>query len=430
MDPFMKTRLLPWALAALLAGCSRQSPPRERDAEAETDAATTAATGPAEASLPLPTTPVTTPATTPAEAPTPGRAVLSFAMDIHRTWRADIERRETTAALSPLSIAGALALLHAGARGETRDELAHALHLSPGVSAADLLKLETRAAAGFEVSRGQRVFADGNLAVTPDYRHAVGAAFASLDFRNPEHARGEINRWTMTTTRGHIPALLGPGSIDDRTRLVLVDALFAAARWATPFDPARTRPESFTTLGGAIESIPMMVADTSTHRFASTRAYDAVDLACADAEHALLIIAPTPGRFDEVDASLDLKGFDRIVASLGTGRVILSMPRFRAALPTTSLKSQLQALGISQAFDARANLEGITRGRLNVDDVVHAATIDVDESGARAAAATALVLTPPAAPPSITLNRPFLFWLRNVRTGAPIVMGRFMGGGG
>ena len=337
----MMTRLLPWALAALLAGCSRQGPPRERDTEAGTDAAatTTAATGPAEAGVLLP-------ATMPAEAPTPGRAVMSFSMDVHRTWRADKARRGTTAALSPLSIAGALALLHAGARGETRDELAHALHLSAGVTAADLLKLETRGVAGFEVSRGQRVFADAHLAVTPEYRHGLGAGFASLDFRNPETARGEINRWTKTATRGHIPELLGPRSIDDRTLIVLVDALFAAARWATPFDPARTHPESFTTLGGTIESIPMMVANTSTQRFARAEAYDAIDLACADAEHALLIIAPTPGHFDEVDASLDLDGFDRIVASLGPGMVIVSMPRFRAALPATSLTSELQALGI------------------------------------------------------------------------------------
>ena len=358
---------------------------------------------------------------------------MSFAMDVHRTWRADKARGGTTAALSPLSIAGALALLHAGARGETRDEIAHALHLSAGVTAADLLKLETRGAAGFEVSRGQRVFADGSLAVTPEYRHALGATFASLDFRNPENARGQINRWTMTATRGHIPELLGPQTIDDRTRLVLVDALFAAARWATPFDPARTRPESFTTLGGAIESIPMMVAGTSTQRFARTETYDAVDLACADAEHALLIIAPASGRFDELDASLDLDGFDRIVASLVPGRVIVSMPRFRAALPATSLKAELQALGISRAFDAHANLEGITGDpavHLHVANVLHAATIDVDESGARAAAATAVVIHLPAPLPSISLNRPFLFWLRNVRTGAPIVMGRFMGGGG
>ena len=204
-------------------------------------------------------------------------------------------------------------------------------------------------------------------------------------------------------------------------------------RRATPFDPARTRPESFTTLGGAIESIPMMVAGTSTQRFARTEAYDAVELACADAEHALLIIAPAPGRFDELDASLDLDGFDRIVASLVPGRVIVSMPRFRAALQATSLKPELQALGISRAFDAHANLEGITGDpavHLHVANVLHAATIDVDESGARAAAATAVVIDPPAPLPSISLNRPFLFWLRNVRTGAPIVMGRFMGGGG
>ena len=423
----MMTRLLPWAVAALLAGCSRQSPSRGLDTEAGADAATTAA-APASKPLPLPPTPKTA-----VEVTTPARAVMSFAMDLHRVWRADEARRRTTAALSPLSLAGGLALIHAGARGETRDELTHALHLSAGVAAADLLKLETRSATGFEVWRAQRVFADGRIAITPEYRNQLGPAFALLDFRNLENARGEINRWTSVATRRHVPELLKPGAIGALTRLVLVDALAATARWATPFDPARTHQESFTTLGGTIESVPMMVADTSTQRFARAESYDAVDLACADAEHALLVIAPTPGHFDELDASLDLDGFDRIVASLVPRRVIVSMPRFRAALPSTSLKSELQALGISRAFEEHANLEGITRDpdvHLHVADVVHAATIDVDESGARAAAATGVVIDLPAPLPSITLNRPFLFWLRNVRTGALIVMGRFMGGGG
>jgi len=423
----MMKRFLPWALAALLVGCSRQGPPRESHADASADAETTAS---AEASAPVPLLPKTP---TEAPAPTPGRAVMSIAMDVHRVWRADEARRRTTAALSPLSLAGGLALLHAGARGETRDEIAQALHLSATVAATDLLKLETRGTAGFEVSRGQRVFADKRVAVTPEYRNELGAAFGLLDFRNTEGARGEINRWTSAATHRRVPELLRPGAIGELTRLVLVDALVADARWATSFDPARTHPQEFTTLGGAVESIPMMVAE-STQRFGRADAYDAVDLACADEEHALLIIAPTPGHFDEVDAALDLDGFDRIVASLARGRVIVSMPRFRASLPPTSLTSALHALGIARAFDKGANLEGISRdpdSRLSVGDVVHTATIDVDESGARAAAATGVIIGLPAPVPPITpitLNRPFLFWLRNVRTGTPIVMGRFMGG--
>jgi len=106
---------------------------------------------------------------------------------------------------------------------------------------------------------------------------------------------------------------------------------------------------------------------------------------------------------------------------------------FDAAVEAEPELEQLRSAAISRAFDEQANLEGITRDptvHLHVADVVHAATIDVDESGARAAAATGVVIDLPAPIPSITLNRPFLFWLRNVRTGVPIVMGRFMGGDG
>jgi serpin B len=354
---------------------------------------------------------------------------MAFALDLHHAWRADKARQGTTAALSPLSLAGALALVHTGARGETRDELARALHLSARVTGSDLLGLDSRGAAGFEMWRGQRVFVDKRLPIEQSFRDELGGGLMPTDFRDTVSARSGINRWVEDVTRRRIIELLPPGSIDEKTRLVLVDALSASARWAAPFDPAKTHAQGFTTLDGAVVSVPMMVAE-SAQRFARSDSYDAIDFACADAEHALLVVAPAAGHFDEVDASLDLERLDRILASLVPGKVVFSMPRFRADLPATSLQSELRALGIERVFDDRANLKGITRSAdaaLHVADAIHAARIDVDESGAHVAAGTGVVVALPSPVPSMTLDRPFLFWLRNVRTGAPIMMGRFMG---
>jgi serpin B len=107
------------------------------------------------------------------------------------------------------------------------------------------------------------------------------------------------------------------------------------------------------------------------------------------------------------------------------------MPRIRAVLPAISVTTELRALGLARVFDERAELHGITRSadaKLFVADALHAASFDVDERSARAAAATGVVVALPAPVASITLDRPFLFWLRDVRTGAPILMGRSMGG--
>lgn len=419
-------RLLPWLLGAALAhgvGCSRREPAPRPDDKPEPDASTTLV----EAGAPPRVVPV---AIDSSEIATPGRAVAAFAMDLHRVWRTDTIRRETTAALSPLSLAGGLALVDAGARGDTREELSHALHLSSRVTASDLLRLEGHGATGFAISRGQRAFLDPRLLpIEAPFRDALGDALAMTDFRDLEGARGGINRWVGSVTKQRITTLLPPGSLGEKTRLVLVDALAASAKWATPFDPAKTHAQSFTTLAGTVESLPMMVAE-SVQRFSSSGTYEAIDFACADREHALLVIAPRSGHFDEVDAALDLPGLDGILASLALGKVIFSMPRFQAILPATSVKSLLLAVGVERLFSERADLHGITRREdadLHVADALHAARIDVDESGAQVAAATGVVLDLPSPKASITLDRPFLFWLRNVRTGAPVVMGRFMG---
>lgn len=78
------------------------------------------------------------------------------------------------------------------------------------MTAADLLELETRSVAGFEVWRAQRVFADGRLTITPEYRNEVGAAFALLDFWNAGPSccsleRSAVERGSFSSTRSRPP---------------------------------------------------------------------------------------------------------------------------------------------------------------------------------------------------------------------------------
>jgi serpin B len=412
-----------------LAGCSRQEQARpEPDRTVPVPAAVPRESPPAAVSAgAVSAGAVSASAGVAREEATPGTAVMAFAMDLHRVWRADPARARKTTVLSPLSVAGALAMVQMGARGETEEELARTLHLSPRIKAAELLGLEQRSSATFEIARAQRAFVDRRVRIEPAFRGDLKGALALTDFHDPEAARTGINRWVATATKKRILTLLPPGAVDASTRLVLVDALVASARWASPFDPAKSRPAPFKTLDGNTADVPMMFGE-SRQRFAFSEKYDAIDFACADQEHALFVVAPKEGHFDDVDAALDIAGLERIVASLAPGKVHVTMPRFQAILPATSLGGVLRALGVERAFDDRADLRGITTGLpLRLADVFHAARIDVDESGAKVAAATGAVIGLPSPVKAITLDRPFLFWLRNARTGAPIVMGRFMG---
>ncbi len=70
---------------------------------------------------------------------------------------------------------------------------------------------------------------------------------------------------------------------------------------------------------------------------------------------------------------------------------------------------------------------GRTQDQLFISDVIHQANIDVDEKGTTASAASAVMiagLAAPAPPVTLRVDRPFLFALRDIPTGAIVFLGR------
>src|SRR4030095_6628345 len=60
-----------------------------------------------------------------------------------------------------------------------------------------------------------------------------------LDFKkDPEAARAYINKWVADQTRDKIRDLIPQGGIKELTRLVLANALYLKAPWATEFNDA------------------------------------------------------------------------------------------------------------------------------------------------------------------------------------------------
>jgi serpin B len=94
------------------------------------------------------------------------------------------------------------------------------------------------------------------------------------------------------------------------------------------------------------------------------------------------------------------------------------------------LPDALRQLGMVEAFTSQADFSGMTGGRdLFISDVLHKAFVSVDESGTEAAAATAVIMkltAMPAQPIQVDVNRPFVFLIRDIETGAILFMGRVL----
>jgi serpin B len=143
----------------------------------------------------------------------------------------------------------------------------------------------------------------------------------------------------------------------------------------------------------------------------------------------MLVIVPDQGRFAEVESGLAAGLIDQAVAGLSEGtQVDLTMPKFEFRTQA-GLADALVALGMKSAFDElAADFSGMTtQERLFISDVIHEAYIAVDEEGTEAAAATAVVMRAmamPVQPVHLKIDRPFLFALRDLETGALLFLGR------
>ena len=255
-----------------------------------------------------------------------------------------------------------------------------------------------------------------------------GAGLRLSDFEHQAEAeRVRINAYVAQQTKGRIKDLLPPGILDDLTRMVLVNTITFTADWRTPFPKASTEAAAFTRLDGTSVQVPMMrVRGGLGLEHAVADDYAAASLPYAGGA-SMLVVVPNAGKFAQVQAGLSANLLRQIDAALAPGDLIVRLPKFTFT-SHASLRPTLEALGMHDAFDASsADLSGIDgRKDLYLKDVVHQATIHVDENGTTAAAATGAVVELQSAPPQVSADRPFLYLIRDDATGAILFAGQVL----
>lgn len=348
---------------------------------------------------------------------------------------------QTNGAASPYSIAVAFGMAREGARGETRAELDRALHLEGDASAAFgalAQRIDAIGTSGVTLRTANRVFVQRGFSVEPAFEAALRDGFhaplEAVAFDDAETTRAHINGWVEDQTNDRIEELLPPGSIGPATRLVLTNAVYFHGTWSTAFDRARTQELPFFAGGTTEIRVPTMQAERAM-RFGRFDGVTVGELPYTGGEIAMIVVVPTEREgLGAVLSSLDEQAMRRWSEEL-TERpnVIVRLPRFRIAPSASlSLRAPMGALGVRLAFqDGLADLTGIAdvQPPLFVADGYHKAFVEVNEEGTEAAAATGVVIAVRSAPmrpierDELIADRPFLFFLRDTRTGAVLFVG-------
>ncbi|MBA7560762.1 hypothetical protein ES708_02393 [subsurface metagenome] len=334
-------------------------------------------------------------------------------------------------------------MTYGGARGETEEQMANALRFSlpqnqlhPAFNAL-VLELDSRGEGaegkddeGFRLNIVNAIWGQRDYEFLNDFLDLLavnyGAGLRVLDFIGAtEESRVTINDWVSDQTEGRIEDLIPAGLISPLTRLVLTNAIYFNAAWEYPFEEDMTEDGVFYRLDGGEVTVPMM-RQTESFGYAEGDGYQAVELPYDGGELSMVILLPVSGRFETFEETLDAAQVDGIIGSLENRQVSLTMPKFEFD-SSFSLRDTLSAMGMPVAFSMSADFSGMTvNPELFIAEVVHKAFVSVDEAGTEAAAATAVVMELTAMPDTVevSIDRPFIFLIRDIETGAILFVGR------
>ncbi len=357
-----------------------------------------------------------------------------FALDLY----ARLRTNDGNLFFSPHSISTCLAMVYAGARGDTEKQMARVMHFDADQaqfhSAFGALQDQLNAARKkkeFDFNLANGLWAQKNHPFLPAFLDLVKQRYEAnveqVDFgTGAEPARREINDWVSAKTRGKITDLLAPGVVNASTRLVLVNAIYFKGRWLHQFKPANTRVVPFNVTSNQSVQAQFMNL-TASFKYALVDGVQVLELPYLGEDLSMVVLLPAEiDGLKKVEESLDGRQLRRWLSPQDEEKVNVFLPKFKVTDEFT-LNGTLAAMGMSDLFSPRADLSGMDGAwDLYVSAVVHKAYVDVNEEGTEAAAATgALVSRSMFTQPAIfRADHPFLFLIRDNHSGSILFMGR------
>jgi len=378
--------------------------------------------------------------TTPVDVGAAVRDANAFAFDLYQR----IRTGDGNIIFSPYSISTALAMTYAGARGETESQMAKTLHFAlvqrrlHAAMSKMMGDLNARARTGVcDLVVANRLWGQTGQRFLPWFltltEKRYGAGMELVDFeRDTERARQDINAWVERQTRKRIRNLLARGVLTPATRLVLTNAIYFKGAWSRPFLKRLTLEEPFRVTSSSTVRARMM-RQTARFGYAESRGMQVLEMPYEGDNLAMVVVLPRAvGGLRKLEGSISAARLASWVSGLRAQKVEVILPRFTATRDL-DLSTTLAAMGMPDAFDPNeADFSGMDgTGELYISKVIHKAFVEVNEEGTEAAAATAVVVAPTGLPPRhqkrppvFRADRPFLYLIRDVNSGAILFIGR------
>lgn len=344
---------------------------------------------------------------------------------------------------SPYSISTALAMTYAGARGETEKQMAQVMHytlpqeeLHPAFSIlqSDLNTIEKKGDVQLNIANSLWLqkgdpFLNSFIDLNKKYYDA-GLYF--VNFAQSAAVRDKINGWVEDKTHDKIKDLIKPPIPLPQTSLILCNAIYFKGDWLSQFDKSSTVDRDFYVSPDTTKKVPMM-SQKSDFRYKDFGKLCALELPYEGNDLSMIIFLPK-----EIDSLANFEKdltndtvkiwIDELMGS-HESEVLVSIPKFKTTCEF-ELSETLYDMGMPSAFSLPpADFSGMTGTKdLYISKVIHKAYVDVNEEGTEAAAATAVVMLKSVAakPLEFRADHPFVFLIRENKTGSILFIGRIV----
>ncbi len=376
-----------------------------------------------------------------------------FAMDIFNSIEKEVRSASDSDTqnifISPMSIFVALAMTDNGAGGPLREGISKTLHIndydmnSVNEGLKQIMVTLEEKGRNIDLLLANSIWQQDGFPVLENFKQTLttyyDALIETVNFGDPK-TKDIINQWISDNTNDLIKNMISKTSPDDV--MYLINAIYFYGQWLRKFDKDITQDQSFYPINGNPIDVPMM-RNEGDYMYHRGKGFDALRLSYGQLEEGLsedemekvlfkpdeyvsmyiLLPSDRSNVYSMID-SLDPKVLENVFRGMRPQQLKIAIPKFKIDFggDYKEILDNLSALGMPSSNDF-SNLTSSPQG-LFISKVLHQAVVEVNEEGTEAAAATVVEVARGGMGASeFIADRPFLFIIRDDKTGVILFMG-------
>jgi serpin B len=338
--------------------------------------------------------------------------------------------------ISPLSISSALTMAFNGADGSTKEAMRKTLGFEPQTD--EEINQSFKSLAELLVGIDKKVTFSTANSIWYAQQYQLQAPFVQqnktyfdatvqgLDFSSAG-AKSTINDWVKDKTKGKITDIVQ--EIRPDHVMFLVNAIYFKGTWTYPFDKQLTQKASFRKEDGSTAQVDFMALKNGKYLYYQDARQQVIDLPYGNRQFSMTLVVPNGEHtVSDITRNLNHAQLTSWLNSADSTSLELRLPKFKLEYKK-ELSEMLAQLGMGEAFTNNADFSRMLEGsaqNLAISEVLHKSFVEVNEEGTEAAAATSVGIVVTSMPPTVQVDRPFVFLIREKSSNAILFIGQLM----